>query len=145
MTKHHVQLNEQQRQKLLDITGKGKVAVRIYKRSQIVLLSDEGYKDTEIAERVGVGVATVERVRQKFVQRGLDEALAEAPRPGGQRRLDGIAEAFLVATACSDAPQGGSDWTMQLLAEGLVKVGVVDAISDETVRRTLKKTSSSRG
>jgi transposase len=109
------------------------------------LLSDEGYKDTEIAERVGVGVATVERVRQKFVQRGLDETLAEAHRPGGKRRLDGTAEAFLVATACSDAPQGGSDWTMQLLAERLVKLGVVDAISDETVRRTLKKTSSSRG
>jgi len=145
MPKHRIKLNEQQRQQLLDITSKGRVAVRIYKRSQILLLSDEGYKDTEIGERVGVGVATVERVRQKFVQHGLDEALAEARRPGRKRKLDGKAEAFLVATACSDAPGGRSDWTMQLLAERLVKLEIVDEISDEMVRRILKKTNSSRG
>ncbi len=106
---------------------------------------DEGDKDTEIGERVGVGVATVERVRQKFVQSGLDEALAEAQRPGRKRKLDGKAEAFLVATACSDAPGGRSDWTMQVLAERLVELKVVESISDETVRRTLKKTRSNRG
>jgi transposase len=145
MPKHRIQLNEQQRQQLLDITSKGKVVVRKYKRSQILLLSDEGYKDTEIGERVGVGVATVERVRQKFVQSGLDEALAEAQRPGRKRKLDGKAEAFLVATACSDAPGGRSDWTMQVLAERLVELKVVESISDETVRRTLKKTRSNRG
>jgi len=88
MPKHRIQLNEQQRQQLLDITSKGKVAVRIYKRAQILLLSNEGYKDTEIGEGVGVGVATVERVRQKFVQRGLDEALAEVQRPGHKRKLE---------------------------------------------------------
>lgn len=101
MPKHRVHLNEQQRQQLLNITGKGKVAVRISKRAQILLLSDERYQDIEIAERVGMGVATVERVRQKFVERGLDEAIAEAPRPRRKRKLDGT-EAFLVATACSN-------------------------------------------
>jgi transposase len=141
MPKHRIQLNDQQRQQLLDITRKGKVAVRHYKRSQILLLSDEGYKDTEIAERVGVAVATIERVRRKFVEHGLDQALAEAPRPGRQRKLDGKAEAFLVATACSDAPGGRAAWTMQLLAERLVSLEIVDTISDETVRRTLKKTN----
>ncbi len=106
---------------------------------------DEGDKDTEIGERVGVGVATVERVRQKCVQRGLDQALAQGRRPGRKRKLNGKAEAFLVATACSDARGGRSGWTMQLLAEQLVKLEIVDEISDETVRRTLKKTNSSRG
>ncbi len=106
---------------------------------------DEGDKDTEIGERVGVGVATVERVRQKCVQRGLDQALAQGRRPGRKRKLNGKAEAFLVATACSDAPGGRSDWTMQVLAERLVELKVVESISDETVRRTLKKTRSSPG
>ena len=145
MPKHQVHLNEQQRQQLLDITSKGKVAVRQFKRSQILLLSDQGYKDQEIAERVGVGVATVERTRQKFVEHGLDKAITEQPCPGRKCKLDGSTEAFVIATACSDAPDGRADWTMQLLADRLVALGKVDAISDETVRRTLKKTSSSRG
>ncbi len=145
MPKHQVRLNEQQRQQLLDITSKGRVAVRQFKRCQLLLLSDAGYKDQEIAERVGVGVATVERTRQKFVEHGLDKAISEQPRPGRQRKLDGSTEAFLIATACSDAPDGRADWTMQLLADHLVALGKVDAISDETVRRTLKKTSSSHG
>jgi len=145
MPKHRVHLNEQQRQQLLDLTSKGKVAVRQFKRSQILLLSDEGYKDQEIAERVGVGVATVERTRQKFVEHGLDKAITEQPRPGRQGKLDGSTEAFLIATACSEAPDGRAEWTMQLLADRLVALGKVEAISDETMRRTLKKTSSSRG
>ncbi|HEY9847039.1 MAG TPA: helix-turn-helix domain-containing protein [Candidatus Caenarcaniphilales bacterium] len=145
MPKHQVHLNEQQRQQLLDLTSKGKVAVRQFKRSQILLLSDAGDKDQEIAQRVGVGVATVERTRQKFVEHGLDEAITEQPRPGRQRKLDSSTEAFLIATACSEAPAGRAEWMMQLLADRLVALGKVEAISDETVRRTLKKTSSSRG
>lgn len=141
MTKRQVQLTDEQRQRLVDITSKGKVAVRMFKRSQVLLLSEQGYKDQDIAERVGVSVATVERTRQKFVQQGLDAAITEKPRPGQQRLLDGKTEAFLIATACSDAPDGRAHWTMQLLAERLVALNKVESISDETVRRILKKTS----
>jgi transposase len=92
-----------------------------------------------------VGIATVERVRKRFVEEGLEAALNERPRPGGQRKLDGKQEAFLIALACSTPPEGRRSWTMQLLADKLVELRVIDAISDETVRRTLKKTSLNRG
>ncbi len=145
MPKQPVHLNESQRQQLQELTRKGKVAVRTFKRAQILLLSNEDYKDNEIAQRVGVNVTTVERVRQKFVQDGLDTALKEQERSGRPRKLNGKAEAMLVATACSDAPQGRAEWTMQLLAQRLVELKVVESISDETVRRVLKKTTSSHG
>jgi transposase len=145
MPKCQIQLTDEQRHRLVEITSKGKVAVRLSKRSQILLLSEQGYKDEIIAERVGVSVATVERTRQKFVQQGLDEAITEKPRPGKRCKLDGKTEAFLIATACSDAPEGRANWTMQLLADRLVALNKVESISDETVRRVLKKTSSSRG
>jgi transposase len=82
----------------------------------------------------------VERIRKRFVEEGLEAALTERPRPGGQRKLDGKQEAFLIALACSTPPEGRICWTMQLLANRLVALRIVDAISDETVRRTLKKT-----
>jgi len=145
MPKHRVQLTDEQRQHLVDITSKGKTAVRTFKRSQILLLSEQGYKDQIIAERVGVSIATVERTRQKFVQQGLDAAITEKPRPGQPSKLDGKTEAFLIATACSDAPEGHAKWTMQLLADRLVALNKVDSISDETVRRILKKTNLSHG
>ena len=90
-------------------------------------------------------VTTVERVRKRFVEEGLEEALSERPRPGATRKLDGHQEAYLVALACSDPPEGKKRWTMQMLADKLVRLEVVEEISDETVRRTLKKGASSRG
>jgi transposase len=141
MPKHQVHLSQPQRQQLLELTRKGKVAVRTFKRAQILLLTDEGYKDTEIAERVGVNVTTIERTRQKFVKDGLETALNEQQRTGRPCKLDGKAEALLVATACSHAPGGRSEWTMQLLAERLVELKIVETLSDETVRRVLKKTT----
>lgn len=92
-----------------------------------------------------VGESTVHRTRQKFVEGGVEFGLSEEPRAGGRRKLDGKGEAFLVATACSDPPNGRQSWTMQLLADKLVEIQLVDSISDETVRRCLKKTTSSRG
>src|SRR3989304_3215971 len=86
-----------------------------------------------------VGLATVARTRQRFVEGGLEWALTERPRPGAARKLDGKAEAFLIALACTDAPEGRECWTMQLLADRLVELGLVEEISDETVRRTLKR------
>ena len=85
------------------------------------------------------------RTRKRFVAGGAEWALCEAPRPGAQRKLDGKQEAYLVALACSEPPAGREHWTMQLLADRLVTLQVTDGISDETVRRLLKKTSSSLG
>jgi transposase len=87
----------------------------------------------------------VERTRKRFVEGNLARALNEDPRPGREPKLNDKQEAFLIATACSTAPQGQKHWTMQLLADTLVRLGQVESISDETVRRTLKKTRSNRG
>jgi transposase len=96
--------------------------------------------DEKIAAALHVHRVTVERIRRRFVEGGLEQALNEQPRLGGRPKLDDKQEAMLVALACSQAPEGRSRWTLQLLADRLVELDVVDAISDETVRRTLKKT-----
>ncbi|HEY3379334.1 MAG TPA: helix-turn-helix domain-containing protein, partial [Armatimonadota bacterium] len=88
---------------------------------------------------------TVAAVRKRCVEHGLDAALFDAVRPGAPRKLDGVQEAFTIALACTQAPEGQQRWTMQLLADKLVTLGVVDTISDECVRETLKKTTRSRG
>jgi transposase len=105
----------------------------------VLLLADEGHTDAHIAANVHVGTTTVERLRRRWVEGGLPAALQERPRPGGNPKLDGKQEALLVALACSEPPEDRSCWTMQLLAERLVVIGAVDTISDETVRRVLKK------
>jgi len=140
-----VDLTNDEREILLGLTRKGKTAARRLKRAQILLAAADGRTDQTIAATVRCSVATVERTRKRFAAGGLDWALSEAPRPGAKRKLDGKQEAYLVALACSDPPAGREHWTMQLLADRLVTLAVTDAISDETVRRLLKKTSSSRG
>jgi transposase len=136
-----VDLTDDERATLVALTRRGKTAARRLKRAQIVLAAADGTTDAAIAGTVRCSVATVERTRKRFVTGGLDWALSEAPRPGAQRKLDGKQEAYLVALACSDPPTGREHWTMQLLADRLVELKVTDAISDETVRRLLKKTS----
>ena len=140
-----VTLTAEERVHLLKLTKKGKVSARKLTRAHILLQADAGISDQAVAAALHIGIATVERMRKRFVEEGLDAALSERPRPGGQRRLDGKQEAFLIALACSTPPEGRQCWTMQLLADRLVAVQVVAAISDETVRRTLKKTCSNRG
>ncbi len=137
--KYDINLSIEQAEQLEQLSKKGEISVRKYKRIQIILMSEGGYKDEDIAEILKVGVATIERVRKKFVLLGLAEALNEKPRPGQPKKLVRKEEEFLIATACSDPPSGRSNWTMQLLADKLVQLSVVDNISDETVRRTLKK------
>jgi transposase len=143
--RYMVTLTEDERTHLMALTKRGKVAARQLTRAHILLQADAGGLDAAIAVALRVGIATVERVRKRFVEEGLEAALCERPRPGGRRKLDGKQEAFLVALACSTPPEGRTSWTMQLLADTLVELRVTDAISDETVRRTLKKTPSSRG
>ena len=115
------------------------------KRALILCKADEGLTDRQVAEALLVGPATVSRVRQRFVEGGLQRALDDLPRPGQRRKLDGKQEAHLVAVACSAPPEGHARWTLQLLADQAVKLELTGSISRETVRQVLKKTNSSRG
>ncbi len=137
--KHRVKLNQSERDQLIKLTKKGKTSARKLRRVQTLLLTDAGYKDEEIATMLNLGVATVERTRKKFVEGGLELALNERPRPGRVKKLDEKAEEFLIATACSNPPDGKECWTTQLLADELVQLQLVESISDETVRLLLKK------
>jgi len=143
--KYIVNLSPQEREYLYQVTSKGKTTGRTIKRAQILLLADEGHPDETIATMLKIGESTVHRTRQKCVEWGVDLALKELPRKGRKKKLDGKAEAFLVATACSDPPSGRQYWTMQLLAQQLVELNLVESISDETIRQTLKKTRLSLG
>lgn len=142
---HVVQLTSEERDRLLALTHKGETKARKLRRAQVLLLTDKGKTDEEIQDALSVSPTMIYRTRQKFAQEGLEAALSEKPRCGGPRKLDAKGEAFLVATACSVAPDGQEHWTMQLLADQLVKMEIISSISDETVRLVLKKRSSSRG
>ena len=148
MKKYIVTLAADERQTLLDLIAAGKAAAMKLAHARILLKADaaEGgpaWPDRRIAEALEVSDATVERVRQRFVEQGLEAALARKAqeRPSRQKTLDGRAEARLIALACSAPPDGKAVWTMQMLADKLVELEVVPAVCDETVRRSLKKTS----
>jgi transposase len=134
-----VDLTEGERADLLRLARKGVASARQLTRARVLLLADEGGTDEAIAAALHVHRATVERIRRRFVEGGVERALRDQPRPGGRPKLDGKQETFLVALACSAPPDGRARWTMQLLADRLVALEIVDAISDETVRRALKK------
>jgi transposase len=134
-----VTLTDEERQKLLDLTSKGKVKARQMKRAMILLKAQEGLSDPQIMAALNVSRPSVERIRKRYVMGGLEKALNEDPRPGQQRKLDGRGEATLIATACSDVPDGYEHWTLRLLASKMVELAVVDTISYETIRCTLKK------
>ena len=132
-----IRLSADEREALEKLVRTGRQSARIIRRAQMLLWSDQGKTDLEIAALVKVTPLTVAETRRRWV---TEHTLADHPRPGGRKRLDGKQEAFLVALACSDTPDGQETWTMQMLADKLVELGVVDQpISDETVRRTLKK------
>jgi transposase len=145
MKRYIVKLSEEEKKDLYALTHKGTCGVRKLRRAQMLLLADEGLTDEEIARALDGSVSTVERVRKRFVEEGLEAALSERPRPGARRKLDGRQEAYLLALASSDPPEGKKHWSMQLLADRLVELEIVEEISDETVRRTLKKGMLSRG
>jgi hypothetical protein len=133
---------------LHDLIAAGKAAAPRLAHARILLQAEAApdgpaWTDERIAEAVEVSAATVERVRQRFVAHGLEAALGRKPpdRPSRQRTRDGRAEAHLVARAGAPPPEGRTAWTRQLLADKLVALEVVESVSDETVRRTLKKTS----
>ena len=145
-TKYVVRLEQGEREELESLIKRGKVAAEKRRRAQILLKADagaegSGFTDQEVAGALDVGIATVHRVRQAYVEESLQGALSRKPavrhRP---RKLDGDGEARLVAVACGPAPEGRARWTLRLLADKLVELEVVDTINKETVRRTLKKT-----
>ena len=137
--KYKVKLEADEREQLLEMTRKGEIGVRKMKRAQILLKADESWKDKDIIEALNTSRSTVERTRKRFVEGGLNKALNEDPRPGQRVKLAGNAEAHLVALTCSDAPGGRDHWPLRLLADKLVELGVVESISHETVRQTMKK------
>ena len=146
---YRVSLTQDEREHLLGVTQRGKSSGRKVKRALILCKADEGLHqgltDQQVAEALMVGPATVSRVRQRFVEGGLERALNDLPRPGQRRKLDGKQEAHLVALACSTPPEGHARWTLRLLADQAVKLELTDSISRETVRQVLKKTNSSPG
>ena len=146
--RYRITLESEERQVLEELLARGKADVRRLKHAQILLLSDESqrgrtWKVPRIAEAVGCGTATVERVRRRFVEEGLELALSpyRSPRREYRPKLDGEQEARLITLACSEPPDGRGRWTLRLLADALVELELVDTISHETVRQTLKKTS----
>ena len=139
-----VTLSDDEREQLEHLLHSGTHATRKVTRARILLKAAEGWQDSAIAAALAVGCATVERLRQRFVEEGLG-ALDERPRPGTQPKLDEKAEARLIAEACSAAPEGRQRWTLHLLAARVVALGLAPSYSYESVRRVLKKRSSSRG
>ena len=146
-----VTLSADEREQLESMVRAGKRSARTITRARILLKADQAdggpaWEDARIAEALGCGHRTVERVRERFVTAGLDAALHHKPqgRPSRQPVLDGAAEARLIALACATAPDGQRAWTLRLLADRLVELEVVPSVSRETVRRGLKKKRSSR-
>jgi transposase len=139
--KYIVRLESEEREALLEMAGKGTVSARKMKRAQILLKADEGWKDKDIIAALNTSRSTVERIRKRFVEGGLEKALNEDPRPGQRLKLDGKAQAHLIALTCSEAPGGREHWPLRLLADKLVELGVVGSVSYETVRMALKKTN----
>ena len=146
--KYIVNLTPEERQELEQLISSGTERARKLTRARILLKADEGWTDRAISQALDVGTATVERLRKRFVEWGGIAAIERRkPRRQYKRKLDGDAEARLIALACSAPPEGRECWTLRLLAEKLVTLEGVDieSISYETVRTTLKKTNSSPG
>jgi transposase len=143
MKKYVVTLRDDERQHLEQLLAKGKAAARTLRHAQALLKADQpvGWKDADIADAFGLSVRTVERLRQRFVEEGLETALKPKPAPRLPRKVDGEVEAHLVALACSDPPGGRRRWTLRLLAGKLVELNLVASISHEGMRQALKKTS----
>ena len=144
-TKYIVKLTEEQHNELLSLLNKGEHKSRVIKRANILLLSDEGKTAPQIAAALKTSVQAVYNIRKRFIDDGLESSLYEKPRPGAKRKLDATQEAHVIATACSKPPGDRTRWTVRLLTDRIIELGITDEISRETVRRTLKKTRLSPG
>lgn len=148
MTKRYVvNLTVEERDSLVELVKRARVSGLKRQRGNILLKADDGQTDEEIAHDLEVGVATVERVRRRCIERGVAASLDRKPQdnPSRPRKLDGASEAKLVQVACSAPPAGRARWTLSLLADRLVELKVFTDVSVSTIRRGLKKTNSSPG
>ncbi len=141
-----VRLSVEERAQLESLVAKGKAAARKLTQARILLKAESSslgpaWSDEQISDALDLGVITVHRVRRSFVESGLDGALVRCPAPRRPRMLDGEQEAHLIALACGSPPAGRCRWTLRLLADKLVELGLVGNVSHKTIRRTLKKTS----
>jgi len=146
---NRVELSEKQRSRLLERIGRGERPVGEQRRAWVLLKADEGpegpaWSDERIGEAFELSKGGVAGIRRRFCERGLEGTVKrKSPDREYERKLDGEKEAELIRLACSEAPEGRSEWSLRLLSDKMVELGVVDALSHETVRRTLKKTDSS--
>jgi hypothetical protein len=148
--KYVVKLSDDERERLNTLIHRGKHPARQLTKARLLLKADaseagEGWSDSQIAAALDTSVDTVARTRQQLVEEGFEAVLARKHSPASARTriFDGAAEAKLIALACSDPPKGRKRWTLQLLEEQVVELKIVDRTSDNTIGRTLKKTSSS--
>ena len=149
--KYPVSLTEAEHNELMRLSKSQRHSERERKRARILLLADDAKeggadKDADIAQQVKVAPLTVNRVRQRFAERGLPKSLSHQEQERRKPRvLDGEAEAFLVALTCGAPPEGQTRWSLRLLKDALIEQQIVDAIGQETVRQTLKKTRLNHG
>ena len=143
--KYGVRLAPEQRDRLEHVVRAGKSSARVTTRARILLKTDDGWFAPQVAEALDVALGTVYRIKRRFAEAGLEGVLQDRPQAQRYRKLDDRGEAHLIALACSPAPKGHDHWTLRLLAGKVVELGLAPALSHETVRQRLKKTSSSRG
>ena len=143
--RYRVTLSADERDRLERLSRQRTASVRMVRRAQALLQAADGKTDEVIAEQLRMGVATLERLRRRFVEEGLEASLRERPRPGARPKLGPKEQAFVVALACTKPPEGRHRWTMQMLADRLVELEMVPDITDEAIRLLLKRTGSSRG
>jgi len=135
-----VKLTDEQREQLNALINKGKHSAREIKRARLLLMAEQDKKDEEISALVGYCISQIKNIRKRFFLEGLESALKDKPHPGAPKKLTDKAEKVAIAIACSDAPEGRINWTMQMIADKLVELKYVESISDESLRLRLKKT-----
>jgi transposase len=149
--KYIVSLTASERNLLEQLTKKGKSAAYKMNHARILLKADINHKDGEwtdgqISESLNIAHATIERVRQRFVEEGMESALSRREqKKRRQKIIDGEKEAYLIAIACSETPAGKSNWTLKMLADKMIELNYVEQVSTETIRQTLKKTNLNLG
>ena len=143
--KYAVRLSEEGRDQLERLIRSGQRSARVINRARILLKTDEGWNASQVATALDTSPRTVFRTKRRYAEEGLDGVLHDHPQANRYRKLDDRGEAYLIALAYSDAPEGHEHWTLRLLAGKVVELGLVPSLSYETVRLRLKKTPSSRG
>lgn len=144
-TKYEVKLSAQEEAYLLHLISQGKPSARKVTRARILLKAHQGFKDETIAQALDVSTATVSRTRQKYVEADLDRAISDKAHAARPKKFNGQQEAIIIATACSEVPDGHDHWTVRMLTDKTIELGLVESVAPETVRQVLKKMNSNPG